>query len=79
MNCAFEVRLRHLYLPRVHKYVLFLKKKKNAEAMGRISLSFSPLHCQIISNFLFTPPFITAGTSIQIFLAPSIISFLLNI
>ena len=33
MNCAFEVRLRHLYLPRVHKYVLFLKKK-NAEAMG---------------------------------------------
>ena len=30
MNCAFEVRLRHLYLLRVHKYVLFLEKKKKS-------------------------------------------------
>ena len=30
MNCAFEVRLTHLYLPRVHKYVLFLKGKQKA-------------------------------------------------
>lgn len=32
MNCVFEVRLTHLYLPRVYKYVLFLKGKQKQKA-----------------------------------------------